>query len=80
MERGWVIRREVFFLISAQNVNEVLILQQPYERLDSGRIQLLDSTRNWVAQSDFTGRQKMQFGDLKWENLAQRGRHKSQAS
>ncbi len=77
VERGWVIRREVF-LISAQNVNEVLILQQPYERIDSGRIQLLDSTRNWVAQSDFTGRQKM-FGDLKWENLgseaAIRARH-----
>ena len=67
VQRGWVKRSEAF-TITAQSATDVLLVQQKYQRLGSGMIQLLDGKRRWINQSDFGGRQKM-FGDLSWENL-----------
>jgi hypothetical protein len=67
MQRGWVTRCEAF-TITAQNATEALLVQQTYQRLDSGMIQLLDCKREWFDQDHFDGRQKM-YGDLKWQNL-----------
>jgi len=67
VQRGWITRSEAFTVV-AQTVTDVLIIQQKFQRLGSGAIQLLDCKRNWQDQSHFGGRQKM-FGDLRWENL-----------
>ena len=67
VQRGWVKRSECF-TVTAQTAAGVLIIQQKYQRLGSGMIQLLDSKRNWFDQAHFGGRQKM-FGDLRWEKL-----------
>lgn len=67
VQRGWVKRCEAFCL-TAQTPDAVFIVQQKYQRLPSGVIQLLDSKREWLDQANFGGRQKM-FGDLRWENL-----------
>ena len=67
VQRGWVERCEAF-TVTAQNAAEVLLINQKYQRLASGMIQLLDSRREWFKQGNFEGRQKM-FGDLRFENL-----------
>ena len=70
LQRGWVKRTEAF-IVTAQSATDVLIINQNYQRLESGMIQLLDCKRAWADQSAFNGRQKM-FGDLRRENLGQR--------
>jgi hypothetical protein len=67
VQRGWVKRSEAF-TVTAQTPDSALIIQQKYQRVGSGMIQLLDCKRHWFEQSKFGGRQKM-FGDLRWENL-----------
>jgi|SRR6185436_12674930 len=68
VEMGWAVREEAI-TVTAQNLNDALIITQPYRRLSSG-IQLLAGERHWIAQSAFSGRQKM-FGDLREENLGE---------
>ena len=71
VQRGWVTRNEAF-TITAQSATDVLVVQQTYQRLGSGMIQLFGGKRNWFDQSKFGGRQKM-FGDLNWKNLGSEG-------
>lgn len=68
VEMGWATREETI-TITAQSQDDVLIIAQPYRRMNSG-IQLLTSRRVWCPQNDFKGRQKM-FGDLREENLGE---------
>ena len=71
VQRGWVKRSECF-TVTAQNADDVLLIQQKYQRLDSGMVQLLNAERHWFDQPKFGGRLKM-FGDLRWENLGSEG-------
>jgi hypothetical protein len=77
LQRGWVKRTEAF-CVTAQSATDALIITQTYQRTGSGMIQLLDAKRQWIAQSDFGGRQKM-FGDLRWEHLGSEGATKGRA-
>jgi hypothetical protein len=77
VQRGWVKRWEAF-VVTAQSATDALIVRQKYQRLPSGRVQLLDCRRDWFSQSEFGGRMKM-FGDLRWENLGSEAAVKGQS-
>ena len=65
--RGWATQSQGI-TVAAQSSTDVLLIEQKYQRLASGLVQLLTGKRRWMDQSQFSGRQKM-FGDLRWENL-----------
>lgn len=67
LELGWIERCESI-TITAQNADDVLLINQNFRRLASGVIEFLESDRYWTTQAGFGGRQKM-FGDLRPENL-----------